>query len=73
MLNCVACGAFGTVAHHCINQQHKKRDHARTIPLCPECHVGPLSIHRSRKSFRARYGSEEDMLLKVNAMLEGER
>jgi hypothetical protein len=72
---CVACGSLPVEAHHMMNQQHKTRDHMRTIPLCGDwtqkwgCHRGPLSIHRSRKSFRAKYGSEEDMLLRVNAML----
>jgi len=61
-LPCAACGNFPVVIHHCVNQQHKKRDHMRTIPLCHDCHVGPFSIHKARKSFRAKFGHEEELL-----------
>ena len=32
------------------------------IPLCPECHVGDFSIHKTPKQFQGIYGSELDML-----------
>lgn len=71
-MNCIVCGAFPTEAHHCIHQQNKTRDHFRTLPLCREHHTGPFSIHRARKSFRARYGHEEELLERVQRMLDGQ-
>ena len=74
-MRCIACGASPVEAHHMINQQHKTRDHQRTIPLCGDrtkswgCHTGPFSIHGSRKSWREKYGHEEDLLLKTNELL----
>jgi len=76
-MECIACGGFPTEVHHMINQDHKKRDHMRTIPLCGDwslkwgCHRGPLSIHRTRKEFRETYGSEELLLIRVNELLAG--
>lgn len=66
---CIVCGYFPVAVHHCVNQEHRKRDHMRTLPMCEFHHVGAFSIHKNRKSFRARYGHEEELLAKVNNLL----
>jgi hypothetical protein len=62
-LNCVACGKFGVHVHH-IRTEGIKDDHL-TIPLCPECHLGDFSVHKSKRQFENIYGSELTLLAKT--------
>jgi len=62
-LNCIACGSYGVHVHH-IREERIKNDYL-TIPLCPECHLGSFSIHKSKRQFENVYGSELDLLAKT--------
>ena len=46
-------------------------DHKLTIPLCPKHHrFGKISIHLGKKAFVDRYGTEQEILEKVNREIE---
>lgn len=62
-LDCIACGAYGVHVHH-IRAERIKED-CLTIPLCPECHMGAFSIHKSKRQFENIYGSELHLLAKT--------
>ena len=62
-LHCIACGTFGVHVHH-IREERIKNDFL-TIPLCPECHIGDFSIHKSKRQFEGIYGSELNLLAKT--------
>lgn len=68
---CKACGNWPVVVHHAVNLKYPIRDHFRTVPYCPECHVGKFSTHMARKSFRAKYGHEDDHVIEVNNEIGG--
>ena len=68
-LNCVACGAFGVHVHH-IRTERIKNNYL-TIPLCPSCHVGDFSIHKSKRQFENVYGCELILLAKTIEKLNG--
>ena len=66
---CCACGAKGVQVHHINTGMGRLKDHKQTIPLCPDCHIGPFSIHRTKKAFEEVYGPAESLLDKTNALL----
>ncbi|MFZ2172376.1 MAG: hypothetical protein WAW61_22410 [Methylococcaceae bacterium] len=59
-LPCCACGAEGVHVHHI--REERIKDNFLTIPLCPGCHLGAFSIHKSKRSFEGIYGSELHLL-----------
>jgi hypothetical protein len=67
-LPCIACGAIGVQVHH-IRAERIKNDFL-TIPLCPECHLGDFSIHKSKRQFENIYGSELHLLAETLKRLE---
>ncbi len=71
-LPCVACGAEGVQVHHIREDQGTggRSGHYLTIPLCPDCHLGPLSIHATRRQFKNIYGSELSLLSKTIGALQ---
>ncbi len=66
-LCCIACSNHGVHVHH-IRIERLKNDFL-TIPLCPECHLGDFSIHKSKEQFTAIYGSELELLAKTIDMM----
>lgn len=81
-LGCIACKiewgehiCIPPFIHHCFTKMGKRKNHQHTISLCDEHHdhpgiVGYPSIHHHTKSFEAKYGTEAELLAKVNAILE---
>lgn len=68
-LPCAACGHRPVAIHH-ITTVTPRQDWA-VIPLCADCHQhGRLSIHRSKKSFIKKYGTERFLLAKTILLLE---
>ncbi len=63
-MTCAACGVPGVHVHHIREGQgmSQRAGNYLVIPLCPECHMGDFSIHKSKKQFEAIYGTELDML-----------
>jgi hypothetical protein len=62
-LPCIACGNHGVHVHH-IRAERIKNDFL-VIPLCPDCHTGDFSIHKSKRQFEGIYGSELELLAKT--------
>lgn len=44
---CIACGERPVHLHHVMKAEGKqmRRDHRYVVPLCPDCHQGPLGVH----------------------------
>lgn len=74
-LHCVCCGAYGTQVHHIREGQgmSQRASDFLTIPLCPDCHVGPLGVHGDKSLMRIRKLSELDMLAETIRMLTDSR
>jgi hypothetical protein len=62
----LGCIIHGTPAqlHHIRESQgmSMRASNFLVIPLCPECHTGSFSVHKTPKQFEAVYGSELDLL-----------
>ncbi len=63
-LGCLNHPGTPAVVHHIREGQGaaQRASNYLTIPLCPECHVGAFSIHKSPREFQNIYGSELDLL-----------
>lgn len=74
-LPCACCGASGVHVHHIREGQGMARRASDflTIPLCPDCHVGPLGVHGDKSLMRIRKLSELDMLAETIRMLTDSR
>lgn len=74
-LPCACCGASGVHVHHIREGQGmaQRASDFLTIPLCPDCHVGPLGVHGDKSLMRIRKLSELDMLAETIRMLTGSR
>ncbi len=79
-LGCIACRNFygryapATIHHvrHDGQGGNGKRDHMKTIGLCPthhQFHGQGVSIHDGLESFEAVHGLEQDLLQQVNEIL----
>ena len=74
-LPCCACGAAPpSLVHHIRFEQGmgQRASNYLVLSLCPECHVGPFSIHKTKQQFQAVYGSELSLLSKVIEALQNE-
>ncbi len=83
-LGCVACGRHADIEIHHYLSGNKRIGHEATIPLCTWCHrgtansgksgavmlalIGP-SFHQHRRAFRAKYGTDAELLEKVNSLI----
>jgi hypothetical protein len=83
-LGCVACGRHINIEIHHYLSGNKRIGHEATIPLCTWCHrgtansgksgvvmlalIGP-SFHQHRRAFRAKYGSDAELLALVNKLI----
>jgi hypothetical protein len=65
---------YGVHVHHLREGQGaaQRADDMLTIPLCPECHLGPNGLHGlGRRGFEARYKTTElDLLAATLERLE---
>lgn len=79
-MGCIACrldysGWQAPQIHHIREGQglSQRASDEETIPLCPKHHVGEgfdPSVHGSYQEFKEAYGSELELLAKVNRLLE---
>ena len=74
---CIACEKDGlnvpAEIHHI--RKHTgmglRPSHFDTIPLCSGCHrTNKISVHLGKKEFVKRYGTEQEILEKVNREIE---
>ena len=70
---CYACFQDGVETQSEVHHIRKntglsiRPDHKFTIPLCPKLHrFGKVSVHLGKKAFVERYGTEQEILEKVN-------
>ena len=68
-LGCIVCQSYSAEIHHCFTGGGGRKDHDKVIPLCIPHHTGIDGIHRSRKRFAENYGTEQELLDKVETML----
>ena len=76
-LGCIACrkiGFYDTPAeiHHIRSGMGigQRNSHYMTIPLCAEHHRhGENAIHRSKRNFELRFGTEMELLEEVNLII----
>jgi len=76
-VGCIAChidNGFDPAKTNPVDKPHHirsgnglgQRDHMRVLPLCGEHHTGPVcSIHLTRNKFIERYGTEDELLSRV--------
>ncbi len=74
---CYACFQDGretnAEVHHIRTQTGLglRPSHFATIPLCPKHHrTGKLSVHLGKAEFEKRYGTQQEILEKVNREIE---
>lgn len=70
-IGCVACYIDGintpAVEWHHVRILGGQRKLCRILPLCVTHHrLGAISLHRAKRSFREKYGSEEELLKLVD-------
>jgi hypothetical protein len=62
-LGCLICGRPTQLHHPRFGHGMGERaEHTLVIPLCPDCHTGAFSIHKTPKQFQAVHGDELSML-----------
>lgn len=66
-LPCACCGAHGVHVHHLREGQgmSQRASNWLTIPLCPDCHIGPNGIHGNRSLMRIQKIEEIDLLART--------
>lgn len=72
-LGCMVCRMPAQV-HHCGTHLGGGRDHMRVIPLCVTHHTNGgygVAIHAGKAKWQKTYGTEQELLDKVNLMLQG--
>lgn len=72
-LGCCVCHYGGNPAdiHHIETGMGRRKRHDRTIPLCKFHHVDSrVSVHGNKSGFEYFFGTEAELLAKVNALLE---
>ena len=70
----VGHGCEGRITiHHCGTYMGGGRDHKRIIGLCWLHHLGPAGIdgkQMSKRQWEAKYGTEEQLMAKLQKLLE---
>ena len=70
-LGCIICGRPAEI-HHCETGMGRKKDHNKVISLCFWHHRGNIdgmAIHTGKKIFEGRFGTEKELMEKVENML----
>ena len=77
-IGCAACwvdtGLYVEPEIHHLLDTGRRRGHEYTIGLCHPHHQGKDGIHRAKRAFRTRYGSDGELLQATNdriAIVEG--
>ena len=63
-LSCLTCGADGVHVHHIREGQglSQRASNWLTVPLCPDCHLGPNGLHGDKSIMRVLKLDELDLL-----------
>lgn len=71
-MGCIICKRPAEIHHIGNGAMGKQASNYEVIPLCPEHHrTGGygVAVHAGRKAWEANFGSERDLLEKVNGMI----
>lgn len=72
-LGCIVCEDLGFPdSPASIHHLDRSRDHMRVLPLCPTHHQYGgfgVAIHDGRRTWESNYGTESDLLVRVNKRL----
>ena len=69
-MSCVICDSSPVAVHHALTGGGGRKDHMKVLPLCYNHHQGKDGIHTiGRKVWRDRFGSEIELLEKVDLWL----
>ena len=80
-VGCIICRKQGRYTAPSIHHLRKgmgmgqRNTDDKTIPLCPYHHQWgkrPDCLHQGKDSFESKWGMEEDLLLEVNTLIEGD-
>lgn len=71
-LPCVLCGAHGVQLHHIREGQGmaQRASNFLVVPLCPDCHTGPMGVHGDKTMMRIKKLTELDMLAQTIEALQ---
>lgn len=75
-IGCIICRRPPEIHHITNGTMGKKSSHQETIPLCFNHHSAqtPLphghAVHKGTKSFEERFGTQRELLIKINKLLE---
>lgn len=63
-LPCSLCGDHGVQLHHIREGQGmaQRASNFLVVPLCPDCHNGPLGVHGDKTMLRIKKVTELDLL-----------
>ena len=72
-MGCMICASPAEI-HHCFTGAGGRKNHDKVIPLCPEHHRGAQGIDgryygMSKKKWQSIYGTEQELLDKLESML----
>ena len=69
-LDCIACGKHAPSDAHHITDCGRRISHYHTLPLCKGCHqTGNISVHGSKRTFEAKWGTQLQLLEKTKRLL----
>lgn len=69
-LGCIVCGSHMVEIHHTGTGAGGRKNHDKVLPLCVWHHRGGEGLHHiGRKTWRERFGTEDELLEKVAARL----
>ena len=70
-LSCAISGRHDVELHHCSGHGFPaKRLHRPVIPLATMYHRGANGIHSGKKTWEKIYGTQEELLIKTEELLE---
>ncbi len=68
---CIVCGLKPVHVHH-VAGHGMRASHYDTLPLCARHHLDGnlgVAVHSGRRSFEANFGTERELLAKVNKLI----
>ena len=72
-LHCCLCGSQPVQVHHIREGQgmSQRASNWLTIPLCPQCHTGPMGVHGDKTMLRVKKTTELELLAETYRVIYG--
>lgn len=73
-LPCCLCGCQPVHVHHIREGQgmSQRASNWLTIPLCPQCHTGPMGVHGDKTMLRVKKTTELELLAETYMRIYGQ-